>query len=234
MKMSNLVRLEFKATMPGSGRIKMIIAAAGFIIFLLFLDYMFTVRIGATIPFMTAGFAGMATMMISSGPFMLEMMNDINTFYITQNIPRERIVNGRYLYGLVINFVFTLTYIITKIIILLLDKGFADFMTDIKSILISAAILFVVMQLYIAISYAIYFKFGYAKGALIASLGPMLILVAIFLVLMSLAANKKLDLQLLLSMKALWLIVGGAAVLAVTLTYISVLLSRKFYLKRDI
>jgi hypothetical protein len=163
--------------------------------------------------------------MVDVFPFLLEMRNELNTFYVTQNIPRETVVKGRYLYALVLNFSTVITACVIDILVLIAQKNFSGILSELTN---GAAIL-LIMQIYISISYPIYFKKGYTKGNSLASVIPLLIIAGPCLFIGFLSVNGIITLADVFRIGDVMILLGTTLMC----TSISIKLSTKFYNKRE-
>jgi hypothetical protein len=236
MKLNDFVKLDFKCLMPAYGVIKMLTAAVVLTVFVVFMEYVFTVNIDAPLPMMTIGLIGILGIMLSFFPFTIEMKNDISVFAIIQNVPRKTIVNGRYFYGFIINLSLACYALIIQIPVLIIDGSFSD----IKTRVIFTAVMFLFIQLYDTISYPIFFKLGYAKGQLIAMAAPILVIGligAVLSLIFSGSAGTSLYhniISVIQSTKGPYFILGAAVLFTALLTYISIVVSQKFFMKREL
>jgi hypothetical protein len=221
MKITDFVRLDLKAVRPYFGiRLPVFLITLTVVIVI-----SFEVVAKIHIPFLSLLIFGM--MMLTSGslPFSIEQKNDINTFYITQNVPRDTVVTGRFLFGALVDLVFVSVAAFIDIIALILTGNFTGIVQEI----IAATIVFLGVLIYNAFSFPLYFKLGFTKGVVLAAFVPMLvILVVAFVVLF--AFPNGFDMPKSVNTVAIMLVL---AVIAVIATYFSILLSKKFYRKRE-
>jgi hypothetical protein len=163
--------------------------------------------------------------MVDVFPFLLEMRNELNTFYVTQNIPRETVVKGRYLYALLLNFSTVITACVIDISVLIALRNFSGIISE----LINGAAILLIMQIYISISYPIYFKKGYTKGNSLASVIPLLTIAVPFLFIGLLSMNGIITLAPEFRISDVMILLGTTLMC----TSISTKLSTKFYKKRE-
>jgi hypothetical protein len=230
MKLTNFVRLDIKSIVPTFGIKATIITIALFSAFLMFMDYVMAVKLDAPLPIVASGMTGMIVMTVTMAPFMLEIKNEINQFFITQNVTRESIVNGRYLFAVLMSLTGAVYSFLISGIILIIDGNYAGF----KIAAIMSGMQFLVVLLYAAMSYPLYFKYGYAKSNLVATMVPLLFIVSLGIGVAIKFLQQEIDLELLLSKKGLWIIALIFVLVTVVLTYLSILLSRRFFAKRDL
>jgi ABC-type transport system involved in multi-copper enzyme maturation permease subunit len=165
----------------------------------------------------------MLTLMVASFPFALEEKNDINTLYVTQKIPRKTVVYGRFIYGILISLIFVVFSIVIDVAVMFVIGN----TTGIVSEFFIAAVVFIGLQLFNAFRFPFFFKYGYAKGNVVASIVPMFIIIGCSL----LIAYLKPDLTAIpkFGIEAVITVIAAIIVFIV----ISITLSVKFYQKRE-
>jgi hypothetical protein len=220
MKLTNFLRLDLKTINPYFG----IKQALHLSVFTLILSICFEFILKIHIPFLTFLIFGMVTLMMCSFPFALEEKNDINTFYVTQNIPRKTVVYGRFLFGLFVSFVSVIVGMCIDISVLIATGNIGE----IKSEIIVGTVILLGLQVLNALRYPFFFKFGYAKGSIAASILPIAIIIAG--VLLAAFANPN-GFTLPTSVNVLPSVI--ALVPVIIMTYISAMLSEKFYQTRE-
>jgi hypothetical protein len=173
MKLTNFLRLDLKTINPYFG----VIHRLYFIGFVFAVAFVLEFFVKIHIPFLSFMFFGMIMFLIGSFPFALETKNDTNTFYITQKIPRKTVVYGRFLYGFFVSFLCVAISAIIDISVLVIS-GYTG---EIKSELLVAAVALVILQILNAFRFPFFFKFGYAKGSVVASIVFMAIGIVVIL-----------------------------------------------------
>jgi hypothetical protein len=173
MKITDFVQLDLKTIKPYFG-VKHRLFFIGFIFAVAFI-LEFVVKIH--IPFLAFMFFGMIMFLLGSFPFALETKNNTNEFYITQNIPRKTVVNGRFLYGFFVSLLCVAISAVIDISVLIISGHSGE----IKYELLIAAAILVILQILNAFRFPFFFKFGYAKGSNIASIVFMVIGLSVFL-----------------------------------------------------
>jgi hypothetical protein len=220
MKLTNFLRLDLKTIKPYFG----IKQALHLSVFTLILSFVLEFVLKIHIPFLAFLIFAMVTLMMCSFPFALEEKNDINTFYVTQNIPRKTVVFGRFLFGFFVSFVSVIIGMIIDISVLIGTGNVAG----IKYEIIVGIVILLGLQVLNALRYPFFFKFGYAKGSIAASILPMAIIIA---VVFSVAFANPNGFTLPSSVSALPVVIAFVPV--IIMTYISAVLSEKFYQTRE-
>jgi hypothetical protein len=168
--------------------------------------------------------AGMLLLMLGSLPFTNEERNDINSFYITQNISRDTVVKGRFLFNITISFLVVVFGVILDILVLIIAGKF----TEIATVFIIALLLYLGNMIYNAFALPVFFKLGFLKGRILAMFTPIILMCicafGIIIVLPDFTMPKNINFGL---------IIIEVAAVAVIATYFSILLSMKFYSKRE-
>jgi hypothetical protein len=221
MSTTNFAKLDFKTIAPYFGKIKTICYIAAICVFVFLIEITFKTHI----PFFTLSLFGVVIIMVDIFPFLLEMKNELNAFYVTQNIPRETVVKGRYLYALTLNIITVDIACAIDIAVLIAQGNFPGIISELTN---GAAVL-LIMQLYISISYPLYFKMGYAKGSSFASILPLIIIGVPFLFIGLLSMNGLITLADKVSIGTDMILLGTTIIC----TSISMKLSTKFYKKRE-
>jgi hypothetical protein len=220
MKLTNFLRLDLKTIKPYFG----IKQALHLSIFTLILSFVLEFILEIHIPFLAFLVFAMVTLMICSFPFALEEKNDINTFYVTQNIPRKTVVYGRFLYGFFVSLICVIVGMFIDISVMIA----AGNSVGIKSEIFVGAAILLGLLMFNALRYPFFFKFGYAKGSVMASIIPMAIIIAVVL---SVAFANPNGFTLPTSISAASAVI--AIVPVIIITCISAMLSVKFYQSRE-
>jgi hypothetical protein len=221
MKITDFVRLDFKSVRPYFGIRLPIFIITLTIILALFFEALAKIHI----PFFSLLILGI--MMLTSGalPFSIEQRNNINTFYITQNIPRDTVVTGRFLFGVLVTLIFITVGVLIDILTLIITGNFGGIIAE----LTAAVIFFLSVMIYNAFSFPIYFKLGFVKGTVLAAFIPMIVIMAVAFIIVFLFPNG-FDMPTNINFVA---IVFVLTIIALISTYISILLSKKFYKNRE-
>jgi hypothetical protein len=172
MKITDFVRLDIMSINPYLGVKKRIF----FVVLAFALSFIVEFVAKTHIPFLAYMFFIMAMLMMGSFPFALEVKNNTNAFYITQNIPRKTVVYGRYLYGFFVS-LFCVGISAAIDISVLALTGYTD---GIKSEIFVAAVVLCCLEILNAYNFPFFFKFGYLKGgnfAAFAGIVPIIIIV---------------------------------------------------------
>jgi hypothetical protein len=236
MNLKNFIKLDIKSVSALISVKGLIISCVAFLIMPIFIEFQTKFPFPFSIIIFTVELFTVCGVVIES-PFGIEMKNNINQFYITQNIPRKTVVYGRYLSTLFVNFIITLAVFIIQVIVLIAFGRISDTKIEI----IAAAILFITIflcaELFAVLSNPIYFALGILKGRYINSAILMIIfLVPVLIYFLSGVQESKNPFQdfppetILMTFVYAGLIALGALVL---LTFLSVYLSVKFYAKRE-
>jgi hypothetical protein len=221
MKLSDFVRLDLKTISPYFGKKKTIVYLIVACIIIFFLEF----TLNTHIPFFTLSLFGMAMVMVDIFPFLLEERNELNTFYVTQNIPRETVVNGRYLYALTLNSISVAAACVIDIVVLIARGNFSEILSELTN---SAAIL-LLMQIYISFCYPLNFKLGYAKSKAFTSIVPLIMLGAPLLFIAFLSINGLITFTNGIRFGTVLILIGTTLMI----TSISIEISKKFYAKRE-
>jgi hypothetical protein len=223
MKLTNFLRLDIKTINPYFSLIHRLY----FIGFVFVVAFVLEFFVKIHIPFLTFMFFGMIMFLIGSFPFALETKNDTNTFYITQKIPRKTVVYGRFLYGFFVSFLCVAISAIIDISVLVVS-GYSG---EIKNELLVAAAVLVALQILNAFRFPFFFKFGYAKGSVAASIVFMVIGIVVILPIAVYNYNNftmpNLDVGTVL------VILGITIIITVIAVAVSMKLSVKFYKSRE-
>jgi hypothetical protein len=177
------------------------------------------------IPAMTVVF----TIILIAFPFFSETKNDINAFFVTQNIPRKTIVSGTYLYALLSNLLYTAVVFIIEIAVALT----AD-LSSLKIRLIVAGVMFLMMELGVAVNYPIYFKRGIANGIVTATLVSFIIPCVLGIILGVLSLYRIIDFSKIQDTRSILILFGAALFITGILNFLSISLSKKNYAGRDL
>jgi hypothetical protein len=220
MKLTNFVKLDILSLKEFFG-----IRTGVFLLITVLVFTFIGVFLKAHIPHLYLMLVGCVLFMAGAMPFTNEEKNDINTFYITQNVARDTVVKGRFLFSISISFFAALGGTIFDIINLVITGYFAE----IKSVFVPAVLLFLGILIYNAITFPIYFKVGFLKGRFLAVFVPMIMIMIVIssFIILSLFQDA---MPVNINNIALIFIVAAAAVIT---TYFSILLSMKFYSKRE-
>jgi hypothetical protein len=223
MKLTKFVRLDMKTINPYFNIKQAVFSYVMLLLFSFFIEFI----VKTHIPFLSFLVFGMVTLMVGSFPFALEEKNDTNTFYITEQITRKTVVYGRFLYGLFISLVCVISSAVIDICVLFVSGKTDGILLEI----IVAAAVFLVLQIFNAFRFPFFFKLGYAKGSVVASIVPM----AIIMVGALLIAFIKPDITAIpkFSTETILIVIAAAITLTVVSIVISMGLSVKFYQKRE-
>ena len=165
-------------------------------------------------------------LLISSYPFMVGEETGIDPLFKILGIAPKEVVKGRYL----VSILFVVCLLVVGIILSLL-MVFLYPTPDLFSLfLISVPTTFVFTTFVIFVEYPVFFKIGYAKGRMIASL-PFLIMGILFALAQAFPSALKEIANYFLQHRSEMLI--GAFVLWALIGYVSIMLSQKFYSKRN-
>jgi hypothetical protein len=233
MKLTNFVRLEIKAIVGDLGLKRVIGVVTAWCMVWLIIEYIgaliFIATNRAPMPMMPA-ISVVFTIILVAFPFFPETRNDINAFYVTQNIPRKTVVSGTYLYTLFANILYTaVVFIIESAVSLAVGN-----LSDIKTRLIFIGIMFIMMELGVAVNYPIYFRRGYSNGIFIATLVSFIIPCVLGIIIGVLVLFMIIDFSKIQDTGTIIMLFGAAILLTVLFNYISLCLSKKNYARRDL
>lgn len=104
----------------------------------------------------------MLTVIFCSYPFALNEKNDIDKFYGTLAINKNKIVSGRYLFSLML----AVVSVILSIIYLFCFSFFVKNVPEVGEIVFTIGVGFLLFSIFMAIQMPIYYKLGYSKAKL--------------------------------------------------------------------
>lgn len=113
----------------------------------------------------------MLSVILCSYPFALNEKNDIDKFYGTLAINKNKIVSGRYLFSLML----AVSSVILSVILLSIISLFIKNMPETGEIIFSMGTAFLLFSIFLSIQMPIYYKLGYSKGKIWAMLPFFLI-----------------------------------------------------------
>ncbi len=166
------------------------------------------------------------SLIFSGYPFLVGDEAGIDSLYRVFGIKRENVVYGRYIFAFLLSvfciFVGIILYIITSLVFKynLKMNGFEN------NIFVS----FVIILLVVAIQYPLYFKYGYTKAKTLAII-PF-ILFAILGLVLSRFKEYIMELVTKIGNNTIYIIIP-ALVLVTLLSFVSMIISKKIYRKRD-
>jgi hypothetical protein len=233
MKLTTFVRLELKSMSVFMGK-KTFIWGAVAVILMFLME--FTLKM--PIPIYSMMFFVSFAYFVNSLPFMLEIKNDMYTFFITQNIPRDTVVYGRYLYALLTNAISMGAAFLFQVIVIIASDEPAFYVVKILISLILCISFFVMLCMSVAVNFPLNFKFGYARSQGISSLIPLVFVFIPMLTLVVLFLQKKIVISQDIDIGIVLIALAVSALLSIVvpplLAYISIRLSRRFFFKRDL
>ncbi len=175
----------------------------------------------------------------SLNPFAVEDKGALNNLYLTFPIKRQDIVNGRYIFSLIMLvcgivmgvILMPLANALSKI--LLKSAWYAGFNGTI-AIIAASFLLYTIFNLF---TFPILFKFGYTKGKVWGIYLPAIffgLLFAVYFTVISLPGNELLQLKLIsYASENIIMVSGGLTLISIVLLLVSYLLSLRLYSKRD-
>ncbi|WP_019139175.1 ABC-2 transporter permease [Peptoniphilus timonensis] len=161
----------------------------------------------------------------SSYPFLIGEEAGIDSLYRIFGIKSEKVVRGRYIFGIILFLISLIISILLSTILFFFIESF-----EIKEFLATSLSYFAVYLLFLSFRYPLYFKYGYKKAKSISAITFAFIAVISFFVM---AFKDSLYNLLLFVENNIFISLLFVIVIILAIVIISVKISEKFYKNRD-